>query len=71
MLEPMPKPLKTYMINNAAAQIWSLSALHFIADNEEMAEADGERNADPHHGNGFCCLWRKRSIRGFDRKHKR
>lgn len=34
-LDALPKPLKTYMINNAAAQIWSLSALHFIADNEE------------------------------------
>lgn len=29
-LDALPRPLETYMINNAASQIWSLSALHFI-----------------------------------------
>lgn len=34
-LDALPKPLETYMINTLAAQIWSLSALHFIADSAE------------------------------------
>ena len=34
-LDALPHRLRDYMINNVAAQIWSLSALHFIADNAE------------------------------------
>ena len=34
-LERQPKQLRDYMINNVVGQIWSLSALHFIADTPE------------------------------------
>lgn len=34
-LDALPKPLRQYMINNVAGQIWSLSALHYIADTPE------------------------------------
>lgn len=34
-LERQPKQLRDYMITNAVGQIWSLSALHFIADTPE------------------------------------
>ncbi len=50
-LDALPKTLRDYMINNVAAQIWSLSALHFIADSAESRKLHED-------------MWQK--IRDFD-----
>ena len=34
-LDALPKPLRQYMINNVSGQLWSLCALHHIADTDE------------------------------------
>ena len=37
-LDALPKRLRDYMLNNVAGQIWSLSALHYIADTPESRD---------------------------------
>ena len=45
-LNALPGPLRQYMVNNVAAQIWSLSALHFIANTPESLEMNRKLWAD-------------------------
>ena len=50
-LDALPKPLRQYMVNNVTGQIWSLSALHALADTEESRALNRD-------------MWQK--IRDFD-----
>ena len=41
-LDSLPKRLRQYMVNNVSGQIWSLCALHHIADTEESRKMNKE-----------------------------
>ena len=71
-LNRLPKRLRQYMINNVSGQIWSLCALHHIANSENskklnanlwraIREWDGDYyKAILHHPIGYMAHWRTR-----------